>query len=168
MIVIGAITVVAKACKRLQRSNRDRGSMQERGEKPNNYDNKAEWLLKGTRCNINYNQCETYTGTCIQTHTHTIHTHTDPLLTCFARPFSQVASYLLPLVKCSTPLPWNIPSFISPSYLVPVGKVYSPFPSILKKTGKHTTFIPNIVCIHDWTSIVVLLFMLWATLLFTR
>lgn len=65
------------------------------------------------------------------------HTHTH-LLTCFALPFSQVASYLLPFGKCSTPLPWNIPSFISPTYLVPVGKVYSPLTSILKERRGHT------------------------------
>lgn len=137
MIIIGVIAVVAKAHERLHQSRRDCSFMQGRErkeEKPNNYDNNGEWLLKGTRCNINYNQCETHSHACgciysdmhAETHTHIV------LLTCLARPFSQVASYLLPFGKCSTPLPWNIPSFISPSYLVSVGKVYSPFPSILR------------------------------------
>lgn len=49
-----------------------------------------------------------------------------------AMPFSQVASYLLPLGKNKVPLPWNMPSFMSPSYFVSVGNSYFPFPSILR------------------------------------
>lgn len=53
--------------------------------------------------------------------------------TCLHIPFSQTPSYFPPLGKCKTPFPWNMPSFISPSYLVCVGSVYSPLPSILKR-----------------------------------
>lgn len=127
-----------------------------RGEKPNNYDNNGEWLLKGTRCIINYNQCETRSHACgcIYSDTHAgTHTHT-PLLTCLALPCSQVASYLLPLGKWSTPLPWNMPSFISPSYLVSVGKVYFPFPSILReRRDGHTVLETNSMTLFIWVSI---------------
>ena len=62
-------------------------------EKPNNYDNNGGWLLKGTRCDIGYNQCETHShaSVCMDsdiqcggyTHTHT-HTHTTPHLFSYA------------------------------------------------------------------------------------
>lgn len=143
MIIIGVIAVVAKTHGRLHQSRKTTASCRKKGEKPNNYNNDGEWLLKGTRCNRNYNQCETHRQmhlnaysifwhVCSYADTHT-HTPSLSFLTCLAMPFSQMASYLLPFWKCSTPLPWNIPSFISPTYLVSVGKVYSPSPSILKK-----------------------------------
>lgn len=77
-------------------------------------------------------------------------THTK-LFTCLAMPFSQVLSYLLPFGKYSTPLPWNIPSFISPTYLVFVGKVYSPLPSILKQR-KNTLFYELCLSIRAHTN----------------
>ena len=140
MIIIGVIAVVAKAHERLHQSRREGCSMQvKRGKKPNNYDSNGEWLLKGTRCNINYNQCETHTHVDAVIFWHACRDTWTRLPTCLAMPFSQVASYLLPFGKCRTPLPWNIPSFISPSYLVSVGNVYSPFPSILReKRDDHT------------------------------
>ena len=53
-------------------------------------------------------------------------------VTSTAIPSTHVAVYLLPFGKCKVPWPWNMPSFISPSYCVSVGKLYFPFPSILQ------------------------------------
>ena len=52
--------------------------------------------------------------------------------TSIAIPLSHFASYLLPFGKNKVPLPWNMPSFISPSYFVSVGNVYFPVPSRLE------------------------------------
>lgn len=60
------------------------------------------------------------------------------LFTWMANPFSQTASYRLPLGKYRVPSPWNMPSFISPTYLVSVGRMYSALPSILQGHRKIT------------------------------
>lgn len=52
------------------------------------------------------------------------------------RPFSQVAANVDPLGKWRVPLPWKAPSLISPTYLVPLGKVYVPCPSMLQRNDE--------------------------------